>query len=240
MPDLEYTIAPDIFTAHPGYCRGLLVVRGARNDGSGAAVEAALRVEEARLRSRVSAADVATWPPVAAWREAYKKFGAKPSEHRSSIEAMTRRVLRPDQLPSINPLVDIGNLVSLRYALPAGVHPLPDGDAAIALRLAASGDAFAPADGSPVEFAPAGEVVFAQEQAILTRRWTWRQAAGTQTLPVTTDVFFNVDGLPPITRGDVESAMRDIEQLVRDHTGGRIVFSTVLTAEQPTVRFPNP
>ncbi|MEP6501691.1 MAG: phenylalanine--tRNA ligase beta subunit-related protein [Betaproteobacteria bacterium] len=240
MPDLEYTIAPDIFAAHPGYCRGIVVVSNARNDGHGAMIQAELRREEDRLRERVPAGDVASWPPVAAWREAYREFGAKVSEHRSSIEAMTRRVVRPDRLPSINPLVDIGNLVSLRYSLPAGVHPLPDSDAIIALRLAASGDVFAPADGSPVEFAPAGEVVFAQDHAILTRRWTWRQAAGTQTLRDTRAAFFNVDGLPPITRGDVESAMRDIEQLVREHTGGRVVFKTVLTADQPTVHFPIP
>jgi DNA/RNA-binding domain of Phe-tRNA-synthetase-like protein len=238
MATVRYTVAPHVFEANPGYCRGVVVVRDARNDGNGAAVEAALRQEEDGLRQRLSATEVATYPPISAWRDAYRRFGAKPSEHRSSIEAMARRVLKPDRLPSISPLVDIGNLVSLRYSLPAGVHPLPECRAVISLRLAAPGDAFAPPDGSPVETPPAGEVVFARDHEILTRRWTWRQAASTQTLRESRAVFFNVDALPPITRALVQSAMNDIEALVREHTGGRIVLSATLSAEQPTVEIP--
>ncbi len=54
----------------------------------------------------------------------FSPLGIKPSEFRSSIEAMARRVLRGNELPAINALVDIGNLISLRYIIPAGGHAL--------------------------------------------------------------------------------------------------------------------
>ncbi|NML44416.1 hypothetical protein HHL11_11680 [Ramlibacter sp. G-1-2-2] len=236
MRPLDYSIDRSIFDDSPGYRRGLVVVRAASNDQP--PLEELLRAEEARLQERLRGANVAEHPNVNAWRDAYRRFGAKPSEHRSSIEAMARRVLKPDQLPAINPLVDIGNIVSLRYLLPAGVHPLPaDGDG-IALRRTAPGDAFIPADGSPAEAPLPNEVVFCQGNNVLTRRWTWRQAAGTQTLPQTSDVFFNVDALPPVTDADLRAAMADIEQLVREHAGGQIVARLVLRADAPACKIP--
>lgn len=236
---MNYRISPDIFESYPGYRRGVVVVRGAVNTREATGLESALREEEERVRERLGSGNVAEHPAIAAWRDAYRRFGARPSEHRSSIEAMLRRVLKPDRLPSINPLVDIGNIVSLRHLLPAGVHPLPATEGVLELRRARAGDSFTPADGSPTEEPPPTEVVFTLGDCVLTRRWTWRQAAGTQTLPATTDVFFNVDGLAPVDEDQVRAAMRDVEALVTTATGGRIVAASVLSAQSPLLAIPD-
>ena len=39
-------------------------------------------------------------------------------DRRSAAEALLRRLTKQGSIPSINTLVDIGNLVSIRYALP--------------------------------------------------------------------------------------------------------------------------
>jgi DNA/RNA-binding domain of Phe-tRNA-synthetase-like protein len=235
---MEYRIASEIFEAYPGYRRGVVVARGAVNTRDGSALEALLRIEEARVRQRLGSSNVAEHPAVASWRDAYRRFGAKPSEHRSSIEAMLRRVVKPDHLPSINPLVDIGNVVSLRHLLPAGVHPLPGPGPGLELRRGKPGDTFLPADGSGPEVPPQTEIVFAHGPVVLTRRWTWRQAAGTQTLSGTTDVFFNIDGLPPADDDQVRRAMDDIERLIITHTGGGIVATAVLSLQSPSLLIP--
>lgn len=98
----------------------------------------------------------------------------------------------------------------------------PDGDFNDRAIVADFGDAFTPTDLGAIEHPPAGEVVFASGQDILTRRWTWRQAAGTQTLARTRDAFFNVDGLPPCSRADVGAAMADVQRLVSLHTGAEV------------------
>jgi len=228
---IRYTLAPDVLAQFPGYCRGIVWVRGARNSASVPALTALLREAEAEARRRVTG-NVAEHPRIAAWREAYRRFGAKPSEHRSAIEALLRRVLKPDDLPAINRLVDIGTLVSVRHLLPAGVHPIPAGGAGLELRHAREGDRFLPAGADAAEAPAPGEVVFTSGAEVLTRRWTWRQAAGTQTLPETTDVFFNVDGLLPCSRAEVEAAMADVAALVREHAGGDVT-SVVLDAQTP-------
>ncbi|MCZ4312580.1 phenylalanine--tRNA ligase beta subunit-related protein [Comamonadaceae bacterium G21597-S1] len=232
MQVLRYRIAPEVFEAHPDYVRGVLVFDRLDNRGDGAALVPLLREAERQLRDTV-AGNVAEHPRIAAWREAYRRFGAKPSEHRSSIEAMVRRVVQPGEIPSINPLVNIGNIVSLRHRLPAGVHPLSHGHDALELRAALPPDVFTPADGKPAESPPPGEIVFVAGHEVLTRRWTWRQARGTQTLPETTRVFFNIDGLPPATDEQVLAAMDDVAALVQAHCGGVRVVAVRLDAAQP-------
>jgi DNA/RNA-binding domain of Phe-tRNA-synthetase-like protein len=227
----DYEIDPQIFRLYPGYRRGLVLAQELHNGASPASLLAELRAQESSLRAEVQG-NPAEHPRIAAWREAYRRFGARASDFRSSIEALTRRVLRGDALPSINSLVDIGNLLSLRYLVPVGVHPVPEEAAPLRLRLTQPGDSFLPPDGGPAESPADGEVVFAHGSSVLTRRWTWRQAALTLTLPETQAVFFNVDALEGVADEALGAAQRDIEQLVRTHCGGR-TQSTVLSAANP-------
>jgi len=229
LPD--YGIDEDIFRLYPGYRRGLVLGQRLRNGPSDASLIADLRSQESALRTIVQG-NPAEHPPIAAWREAYRRFGARPSDFRSSVEALTRRVLRGDSLPSINALVDIGNLVSMRYATPVGVHPIPTASARLRLRLSAPGDSFLPPDGGPAEIPEIGEVVFAQEHSVLTRRWTWRQAALTLTLPETTAVFFNIDALQGLSDDAVAAAARDLTELVSKYCGGE-TQTVVLDAANP-------
>jgi DNA/RNA-binding domain of Phe-tRNA-synthetase-like protein len=234
----DYRIDAEIFRLYPGYRRGLVLAQGLRNGASDAGLIEQLRTQEATLRERVQG-NPAEYPRIAAWREAYRRFGARPSDFRSSIEALARRVLRGDALPSINALVDIGNLISLRYLVPVGVHPVPAGEGPLCLRLSNPTDSFLPPDGAAAEVPEKGEVVFVQGSTVLTRRWTWRQSALTLTLPETTAVFFNIDALQGVADEEIDAAIRDIGQLVREHCGGD-VDATVLrdsaTGWQPPYR----
>ncbi|WP_353557747.1 phenylalanine--tRNA ligase beta subunit-related protein [Paraburkholderia terrae] len=228
MNSLEYRISPEIFVAHPDYFRGVVVVGPIDNRHANPDLEDVLRAaEEAVRESAVS--NIAADPRVAAWREAFREFGAKPSEHRSSIEALIRRVVKGDQIPSINPLVDVGSIVSLRHVLPAGVHPLAGGQQVLELRRATADDTFVPAGSTEAECPGENEIVFTSGREVLTRRWCWRQAAATQTLPETDHVFFNVDGLSPVGFDGVVAAMRDIEELVMLHFGKAPIYSRILT-----------
>ena len=57
---------------------------------------------------------------IKATREAYKKCGKDPSRYRPSGEALCRRILRGIPLYQIDTLVDLINLVSIRYGYSIG------------------------------------------------------------------------------------------------------------------------
>jgi DNA/RNA-binding domain of Phe-tRNA-synthetase-like protein len=54
------------------------------------------------------------------WDEVFKAFGAKPKRTPCSASALRKRVLKDGSLPSLDPVVDIYNAVSIRYAIPVG------------------------------------------------------------------------------------------------------------------------
>lgn len=234
MAKLAYTVSADIFQRFPGYVRGVVVAHDVTNHASPDDLIRVLRDAEGSVRSRLSSAEVAEHPRIKSWRDAYRAFGAKPSEFRSSVEALARRVLRNEPLPSINALVDIGNLVSLRYLVPAGGHAIDVLTGDIALRFATGREEFVPFGSDQMEHPLPGEVVFVEGDTVLTRRWTWRQANHTLTRLETRAIVFNVDGLPPASPREIEEACREIVQLVGRFCGGQM-RQELLSADTPQV-----
>ncbi len=226
------SIAAEIFSKYPGYVRGVVVAEGVVNRASPPELVDELRAAEAGLTARVNLDQVAEHPRLKAWREAYRSFGARPSEFRSSVEGMARRALRGDPLPSISALVDIGNILSLRHLIPAGGHAIDVLSGDMVLRLATGGEQFV-AFGSPqVEQPLPGEVIFAEGDVVLTRRWTWRQAQHTLIVPETAAIELNLDGLPPVEAGEIEAACAEAMELIRRYCGGRMRYA-ILSETNP-------
>jgi DNA/RNA-binding domain of Phe-tRNA-synthetase-like protein len=234
MTAYTYRIADEIFQRFPGYVRGVVIAHDLANGPSPPALVELLREAEASVRARVKADAVAEEPRIKSWREAYRAFGAKPAEFRSSIEAMARRALRNDRLPAINALVDIGNLVSLRHLAPAGAHAIDVLEGDIALRSATGAERFVAFGSTATEHPLPGEVIFTEGDKVLTRRWTWRQAQHTLTLPESRAVEFNIDGLPPLPPAEVAQAGAEIIELVERYCGGRAHFA-LLDRDHPAV-----
>ncbi len=230
MTGLSYSISSDIFDKYSGYARRVVLAFGVHNDRSPEKLVQLLREAEASVRAQANLEMIAEHPRIKPWREAYKAFGAKPSEFRSSIEAMARRALRGDQLPSINALVDIGNIVSLQHLVPVGGHSMDELTQDISLCLAIGEEEFVPFGLTEVEHPLPGEVIFVEGNTVLTRRWTWRQANYTLTLPETTSLEFNIDRLPPVELEEVHVIANQVMGLVEEFCGGKMRYE-ILNAD---------
>lgn len=230
----SYSISPEVFARFPGYVRGVVIAYEVTNGASPPELVEMLRQAEGSVRARVALDQIAEEPRIKAWREAYRAFGAKPAEFRSSVEAMARRALRGDELPAINALVDIGNVISLRHLIPAGGHAIDVLKGDIELRFATGEEEFVPFGTNDLEHPLPGEVIFVEGSVVLTRRWTWRQANHTLTLPDTQAIEFNVDGLPPVAKDEIEEACEEVADLIACFCGGtsRIDY---LTADTPRI-----
>jgi DNA/RNA-binding domain of Phe-tRNA-synthetase-like protein len=235
LPGLTYSISHEIFDKYPGYARGVVLAFAVHNGPSPAKLVQMLREAEASVHSQVSIETIAEHPRIKAWREAYKAFGAKPSEFRSSVEAMARRALRNDLLPSINALVDIGNIVSLQHLVPVGGHSMDELKQDISLRLATGEEDFIPFGSMETEHPQPGEVVFVEGKTVLTRRWTWRQANHSLTLPETRSIEINIDRLPPVEMEELHAIANQLIGLVEEFCGGRLSYE-ILSKEKREIR----
>jgi DNA/RNA-binding domain of Phe-tRNA-synthetase-like protein len=140
---------------------------------------------------------------------------------------MARRALLGDELPSINALVDIGNIVSLQNLVPIGGHSMDDLSTDISLRLANGTEDFVAFGSTELEHPGVGEVIFTEGNSVLTRRWTWRQANHTLTLPDTRSIEINIDRLPPVEMEEVHAIASQVMGLVEEFCGGNLRYEVL-------------
>ncbi len=208
---------------YPGYQRGVVVATGVENgEEEREDIAGLLREAEELVRSRDDLEPVTAHPRIAAWREAYRRFGAKPAKYRSSIEAMVRRVRRGDALPYINDIAALGNIFSLRHLLPIGAHDPGQTDDRLLLTRARGDELFTPFGADAVENPEPGEVVYLSGNNVLCRRWTWRQAECTKMTAESTRVAVNVDALPPVSPAETENICEEMASMIRRFCGGEV------------------
>lgn len=117
-----------------------------------------------------------------AWAETYSRFGVKPNRTPCSAQALRKRVLKDGMLPAINPVVDLYNAISLRYAVPVGGENLSAYVGVPRLTIADGTEDFdTMSKGEPATEHPLpGEVVWRDDMGVTCRRWNWRQGTRTR------------------------------------------------------------
>ena len=187
---------------------------------------------EREARERFAGLELSAIPGVAAWRRAYRAFGIKKTSYRSSVERLVKNVLAGGSLPAINSFVDTYNAISLKHVLPSGADDLDLVRGDLAFRFSRPGDDFRDMgaldeNGEPLADPPKqGEVVYADAEKILCRRWNWRQDArsGIRATTKRAVVTLQENG-----EGDAEAAANQLADLLRNECGGSAAI-TVLDA----------
>jgi DNA/RNA-binding domain of Phe-tRNA-synthetase-like protein len=199
-----------VFGLRRDYRAMLLAVGGLVPGPSDQASDALLQAAEATAREALRGRPAEELPHVAAWREAYRAFGAKPQRTRNSLEALLRRAA--SGLPRVNRLTDLYNAVSVLHQVPLGGEDLTRYAGPPRLARAIGTEPFdAVADGIAVtEHPDPGEVVWCDDAGVTCRRWNWRQARRTQLREDTTTALFILDALDPLTDKALHAAADDL------------------------------
>lgn len=225
---------PAIVARFPSVVGGVIVAGALGNGPSPPTLQAAYRDEQDAVRTRIGTTALSELPSLAAWRRAFREFGVDPTAYRSAAEALLRRLTKQGSIPSINTLVDIGNLVSIRYGLPVAVFDLRAITGAISVRFATGDESFTDLGSGQREAPERGEVIFIDEAGlVVARRWCWRQSAESASGPTTTDVVVTVEGHHQDAATDVAAAVDDLATLLRTHTQPGTLASGVVHAGQP-------
>lgn len=145
---------------------------------------------------------------LAAWDEVFKAFGAKPKRTPCSASALRKRVMRDGSLPPLDPVVDIYNAISIRYAIPVGGENLAAYSGAPRLTLADGSEPFDTVkEGEPVVENPEpGEVIWRDDLGITCRRWNWRQGIRTRLDSQAQSMWFILESLPSMPLAALQEA----------------------------------
>jgi DNA/RNA-binding domain of Phe-tRNA-synthetase-like protein len=230
---VRLTIRPEVLALFPDAIVGIAFATNIGNAGQDPRDAEDLRKAEAELHGRVGDGPLSEHPRIAAWREAYRRFGAKPKDNPSSIENLARRVLKGWQVPHVNRLVDIYNAISLETLLPAGGEDLEAIEGDIELTIASESEPPVRLLGEAEARPPKpGEVIYRDRAGAICRRWNWKEADRTKLTEATRSAILVIEGLPPATREDVSAAVEELARRVRDRCGATVV-TVILDRERP-------
>ena len=193
------SVAPEIFDLRPDYRALLICAEGlVPGPSDSQSEELILRAEKSVEQAIGAEGLVEELAPVAAWREAYRSFGAKPQRTRPSAEALIRRA--SDGLPRIDRITDTYNALSVIHMIPIGGENADKYQGPAHLIRASGLEPFeTKANGVDfVEHPEVGEVIWADDLGVTCRLWNWRQSLRTRISLETTRALFILDGLTEV------------------------------------------
>lgn len=143
-----------------------------------------------------------------AWNAVFKAFGAKPKRTPCSAEALRKRVLKDGTMAALDPVVDLYNAVSLRYAVPAGGENSAAYCGSPRLVFADGSETFDTLkEGQPATESPEpGEVIWRDDRGVTCRRWNWRQGVRTRLSASDKTMWFILESLPEMPVDELYAA----------------------------------
>ncbi|MFD0896810.1 B3/B4 domain-containing protein [Loigolactobacillus binensis] len=230
----KFEVAPEVFRELPDVLFGVVYAQKLDNKTAQPKIEQRLAANIAAAEQQFhDNTEVRANTNIALYRAAFRTLAINPNKYKASIEALLSRVAKQKGLPRINPLVDLGNAISLQYQIPIGAH-----DAATLLantesvRFTTAGDAFVPFGETTAETPDEHELVYVSGHEVRTRRWIWRQSQQGEMTPDTQAVFFPLDGFTQ-NKAQVLAARDDLAQTLQAIYGVTVTCGLV-DVTQPT------
>jgi len=233
-----FAYAPEICVAFPGIRGGVIHASGLGNGPSPAELTASYLRAQQQVIAAIGDTPLSDLPSIAAWRRTFTAFGVKPTQYRNAAEALLRRLTKQGDIPSINALVDMANLVSISHRVPVALFDQERVVGETTVRFARGDEVFTDlGGGQPVNPDP-GEVVFVDETGrVSARRWCWRQSAESAAGPGTREVLITVEGLHDGAVAAIERAVEDFRDLLHAHQPAASLSWKILTPEDSRFEF---
>ena len=233
MPSFRYDTK--IIQNYPNLIAGVIVASGMSNAPTSPELLEAYLAEQETVKTRIGSTPLSELASLGAWRRAISAFGVSPTKYRSAAEALLRRLTKKGDIPSINTLVDIGNLVSIRYGLPVAIFDTREIQGAITVHYADGSETYMELGSDAIMHPEVGEVIFSDEkQMVVARRWCWRQSATSAANAATSNAVITVEAHHENGKADIENALSDLLELLRAQAGGDF-NAAVLNPENPAI-----
>ena len=232
----QFQVAPEIFEKMPNACFGVVVVRGIDNQKSYPAIADFYQKTQKELFDKLAGRKAKEYPAIIPYREAFQKLEINPNKFPPSIEALSSRIEKGKWIPPINPIVDLGNGISLKYGIPLGAHDLDSTTAPLEIRLSHPDDQFVPFGATEPETIDYGEILYVSGHQVKTRRWIWRQSEFGKITNQSQNIFFPLDGFEDINGSETKEARDELASLLEHHFGVP-PFVGWVNKENPTCSF---
>ncbi|WP_262015818.1 B3/4 domain-containing protein [Micromonospora sp. Mcm103] len=231
---MRFRHSPEIWSTFPELTCGVLHATGVTPDVDVTPLSAG---HLGAARDRLAAGPEGGFPEIQAWRRAFARMGCPPTRYRCAAESLLRRLRREGDLPRLHPLVDLGNALSVRYAVPVAVLDLAGIDGDLTVRAADGTESYLGLGGESEQPAP-GEVIFADQGGNAhARRWCHRQSGTSAVRAGTAEVLVVVEAMHEGAAPTVRRMLDDLAAALDERW--RVPSRTaLLTADAPELAVP--
>ncbi|MEA1975328.1 MAG: phenylalanine--tRNA ligase beta subunit-related protein [Bacillota bacterium] len=213
---MKFKVDKKVFEKIPNLYIGVVVAYNVDNEKEYSDIKKLLDDVQQSYKEKFENITLREQKNIAAYRNVFTELKINPNKYMSSIEAMSKRVLSGKLLPSINPIVDLVNYISLNNIVPMGAHDIDQLVGNIHIRFSNDLDEFTPLGSNKKEILKDGELVYSDDEVIRTRRWIWRQSSRGKIDKTSKNIFFPIDGFIGENEDSINNAMNDIESLLKD------------------------
>lgn len=217
---VKFYVTDEMFSSFPSFQVAVLHAKGINNNGLINDVSDIVQASIEQTQQIIKGIEVRKHPAIACWFKAYAQFGTDARSYPSSIEALLRRVRNSGVTRRINTLVDVYNSVSIKYLLPVGADDLGKVSGNLGFRVANGSEPFMPLGGNQMEVVPKGEVIYADEEKVLCRRWNWRQSDVSKITEGTTEAVLTVQAMDEERILKTQTIAYDLAGLISKFCGG--------------------
>lgn len=231
----QFTVQPSFWKIFPDVKIAVITVHHLDNHQKEQVPPEMLAEANASVADLIPNEPISANPLIHEWRQAFKKFKTKKGA-RFAVENLLKRAKKGNPVRSIDPLVDIYNVESLRTGFPIGALDLQKIQGGISLEVAKGGEPFTAIGEDEPDPALPGEVIYRDEEGVTSRCWAWRDAKRVETTEDSTDILMYSECLKPEWRQDHERAMTELTGNIEKYLGA-LTKTQYVTKEQPTVMY---
>lgn len=154
-------------------------------------------------------------PVIKSWRDTFQKFKTKKGAH-CAVENLLKRAKQGKAVKPINGLVDVYNSVSLEMAFPIGWFDLDKVHGNLTLLVAKQSEDFLAIGESEAEKTLVGEIIYHDDDSVLTRCLNWRDSTTTGLAATTQNVAFLIENNDPLRHADFLATINLLQKRLAD------------------------
>ena len=223
---MRFTIDTGLATRFPELRIAVVVARGIDNNGDTEALTEIWNRLPAEVNAAVNPSDLGAHPHIAAWRDVYTSIGIKLKKEQPTLEFNLKKFVgaspgSTNPLRRISKVVDLYRVVSYTSALQVGGYDLQKVTGDVSLRVSAGGEEFVSIHKpDPVKTLP-GEIVYADDARVLTRRWNYNDSGYSQISEGTSELALFIEApVAAVTTSALSDAAARLTDLIQAHCGG--------------------
>lgn len=213
---MKFIVDKYVFNKLDNLCFGVVVAKGIDNSKDNIEINELLKniieLDERKFEGK----KVKELEEIIYYRDAFKSLDINPNKFMASNEAMLTRVAKKKGLPNINPIVNLGNAISLKYLVPLGAHDIDTVGGDIYVKFSKKGYSFTPFGSEEKEYLEDDELIYFAGDRVRTRRWIWRQIEHGKVVSESKNIFFPIDGFTDKNYDEVISARDELAKLLEE------------------------